>query len=71
MIKDVFFKLKLKDGYLLKIMNDDEYEIHNESGNGVIIFKSRESLLDYAIQINDQFELVDSYGNNLERLKEM
>lgn len=67
MLSDVFFKLKLKDGYLLKILDDGKFEIHHENGNGVIKFNDRLSLLEYAMQINEEFEILDSNGINLEK----
>lgn len=65
MLSDVLFKLKLKDGYLLKIVNCNQFEIHHENGNGCVKFNSKESLLDYVVQIGGDFEITDISGNIL------
>lgn len=60
--ENVFFKLQLQEGYLLNIIGDNNYEISHENGNGIIKFNSRQSLIEYALQIQDVFEIVDQNG---------
>ena len=67
MLSGVLFKLKLKDGYLLKIVNSNQFEIHHENGNGYVKFNNKESLLDYIVQVGGDFEITDINGNLLEQ----
>lgn len=63
---NVFLKLQLKTGYLLKVISKNEFRISHESGNGYIDFKSRLALLEYMVQINEDFVLVNKDGAIIE-----
>lgn len=60
---NVFLKLQLKEGYLLKINSENEFVVSHENGVGYIRFTSRLALLDYMVQLNEDFTLIDEYGN--------
>ncbi|HBM1866074.1 TPA: hypothetical protein LUJ97_001683 [Acinetobacter nosocomialis] len=64
--ENVFLKLQLKKGYLLEVKGNNEFLITHENGNGIILLESRASLLDYMSQINEEFDLVDQYGNSID-----
>lgn len=68
-VDNVFLKLQLKSGYLLTINGNDEFVVSHENGNGHIVFTSRLTLLEYMIQINEDFILIDKEGNSLEGFK--
>ena len=58
MITNILLKVKLAEGYLLKVLDNDCYEIHHINGNGIIKFNSKQSLLQYLIQINSSFDFL-------------
>lgn len=60
---NVFLKLQLKSGYLLTINSNSEFIVSHENENGHIVFTSRLALLDYMVQLNEDFTLIDEYGN--------
>lgn len=60
--ENVFLKLQLRTGYLLRIKGENEFIVSHENGNGYIEFTSRLALLEYMIQINQDFTLVNKDG---------
>lgn len=57
MITDIQLTVKLPDGYLLKRLGNDQYEIHHINGNGIITFKDKISLLTYLYDIDSIFDI--------------
>jgi len=59
MLSDILLNIKIEDGYLLKILNDNKYQIHHKNNNGYIEFNTIQSLLKYIMQIDSIFEITD------------